>query len=117
MRSASATGCGRGGHAFDVGPGRGVGGSYSTDAHYLEAPPPASFPREAQYGKDGRAVTKLTRAGKGMPDADEDDHSVESLMRHASKTEDLPLPNTVQRLVAEAGNRAASRRKRGEEVH
>jgi hypothetical protein len=116
MGSASATGCGRGGHPFDVGPGRGVGGSYSADAHYLEAPPPASFPRESQYGKDGRAVTKLTPVPKDLPD-DEDDHSVASLMRYASKTEDLPLPNTVQRLVAEADNRAASRRKTGQEAH
>jgi hypothetical protein len=41
-----------------------------------------------------------------LPD-EEDAHSVESLLRFADKVEGLPLPNTVERLVAEAGNRRA----------
>jgi hypothetical protein len=105
-------------HSFDMGPGRMTGGGmHSMDTQYLEAPPPASFPREAQYGKDGRGVKPLTRTPPGLPDADEDDHSVESMMKFAARTGDLPLPNTVQKLVAEAGNRRAAEEKQARETH
>jgi hypothetical protein len=106
-------------HSFDMGTSRMMsGGMHSMDAQYaLEAPPPASFPREAQYGKDGRAVSKLERTPPGLPDADEDDHDVASLFKFADQVEGLPLPDTVQKLVDGAKNRAAHARQRGQEVH
>jgi hypothetical protein len=104
------------GHAFDAGPGRGSSGAYSMDAHYVDMPPPASFPRDSQYGKDGRGVAKLERV-KDSLEQEEDAHDVASLMRFADHTEDLPLPNTVARLVKEAGNRRAEEEKRTQERH
>jgi hypothetical protein len=105
------------GHAFDLGPGQGTSSRFSADAQYIDMPPPASLPRDSEYGRDGRAVKPLTRTPPGMPDADEDDHSVESMMKFAARTDDLPLPNTVQRLVAEAGNRRAQEEKQARETH
>jgi hypothetical protein len=107
-------------HSFDSGPSRMMsGGMHSMDTQYaLEAPPPASFPRDSEHGRDGRSVAKLTPVPDGLKDADlEDDHSVESMMKFAARTGDLPLPNTVQRLVAEAGNRRAQEEKQARETH
>jgi hypothetical protein len=100
-----------------MGPGRGTSSRFSADAQYLDMPPPASLPRDSEYGKDGRAVAPLFRTPPGLPDADEDDHDVASLMKFAGRTEDLELPNTVARLVAEAGNRRAAEAKQARETH
>jgi hypothetical protein len=105
-------------HSFDSGPSRMMsGGMHSMDTQYApEAPPPASFPREAQYGKDGRGVRPLTRTPPGLPDADEDDHDVASLFKFADQVEGLPLPETTQKLVARRRNELEAGRKKDAET-